>query len=178
MEGTLEDFFEDAHALELEAFTEKYGSLFFTCADSETLNPQAGPQVTTRLSRDLMRAVIEGAPSPQTLVLPIRRKPESAFRFISVGRTANCDIAINDESISKLHAIIREDDGRFTIEDANSANGTWVDTDAAPVRSARPPLPLRGGVEVRFGAVAFELWTAATLQRSARLLPRSAADRE
>lgn len=43
-----------------------------------------------------------------------------------VGRSADCDITIDDPRISRAHAILRVAEGRLTVEDLGSANGTQV----------------------------------------------------
>lgn len=43
-----------------------------------------------------------------------------------IGRTDQCDITINDSSISRKHASIESKDGRFLLQDLKSKNGTLV----------------------------------------------------
>ena len=43
-----------------------------------------------------------------------------------IGRTAQCDITINDSSASRKHASIESKDGRFLLQDLKSTNGTQV----------------------------------------------------
>ena len=57
-------------------------------------------------------------------------------RAYSVGRARHNDIALNEPSISKLHARIDYQDGRFFVEDAGSLHGVYVN--AAKVRRASP----------------------------------------
>lgn len=74
--------------------------------------------------------------------------------MITIGRTRNNDIVLSDVSISKLHAWIRrrtEDDGTevFTVTDAGSRNGTFVN--ANPLRGDTGRLPV--GARLRLGQV-------------------------
>jgi predicted Ser/Thr protein kinase len=56
-------------------------------------------------------------------------------RRLSIGRASANDVVLEDDKVSRFHAIVyREDDG-FRIEDLNTANGTWLD--GKPVRSER-----------------------------------------
>jgi pSer/pThr/pTyr-binding forkhead associated (FHA) protein len=65
---------------------------------------------------------------------------------ITVGRTRNNDLFINDERISRFHAFFQVRDGAWVISDAGSRNGTFVDgTRLDPRRAA--PLPARGRVD-------------------------------
>lgn len=43
-----------------------------------------------------------------------------------VGRSAENDIVLEDPEVSKQHVLIREQGGRFTIQDVGSTNGTFV----------------------------------------------------
>ncbi|MBQ9691287.1 MAG: FHA domain-containing protein [Eggerthellaceae bacterium] len=45
---------------------------------------------------------------------------------ISLGRSPQCDIFLNDRTVSRVHAHIRKVDGAFIIEDAQSFNGLWI----------------------------------------------------
>src|SRR5215468_1275580 len=44
---------------------------------------------------------------------------------ITIGRDEGCTIRIDDPSVSRRHAVLRVDHG-MTIEDLDSASGTWV----------------------------------------------------
>ena len=45
---------------------------------------------------------------------------------VRIGRSADCDIAIQDEKVSRCHAVVRFSGDAATVEDAGSTNGTWV----------------------------------------------------
>lgn len=45
---------------------------------------------------------------------------------LSVGRDPNCDIFLNDMTVSRLHAQIEVSSKGCIIRDANSFNGVWV----------------------------------------------------
>ncbi|HSD65848.1 MAG TPA: ATP-binding protein [Vicinamibacteria bacterium] len=64
-----------------------------------------------------------------------------------VGRARHNDIALNEPSISKLHARIDYQEGRFFIEDAGSLHGVYVN--AAKVRRAE----LSPGSQIQLGNV-------------------------
>ena len=73
--------------------------------------------------------------------------------WISIGRTSENDVGVNDYTVSRLHARFRKVEGAgFVIEDLESVNGTavegtWVE--------AQKPIPIRSGQSVRFGRLAF-----------------------
>ncbi len=51
----------------------------------------------------------------------------------TIGREEDCDIVIKDGNVSRHHAVIHSSGGKLTIEDLNSANGTFVNS--APTTS-------------------------------------------
>jgi pSer/pThr/pTyr-binding forkhead associated (FHA) protein len=69
--------------------------------------------------------------------------PEGARTLI--GRSPECDIFLDDVTVSRKHAVVVRSDGEFTIEDQGSLNGTFVNR--ARVESAR----LEDGDEVQIG---------------------------
>lgn len=81
---------------------------------------------------DLMRAItageakIKGDVSSYD-VYPVLKKPDSPYpsRF-SIGRTRTNDVAVNEKSISKLHAYIQGEPPGATLTDANSRNGVTL----------------------------------------------------
>jgi hypothetical protein len=44
----------------------------------------------------------------------------------TIGRSPDCDIFLDDVTVSRHHAVLRRTDDRFTIEDQGSLNGTFV----------------------------------------------------
>jgi FHA domain/zinc-ribbon domain len=44
----------------------------------------------------------------------------------TIGRSPDCDIFLDDVTVSRHHAVLRRADDRFTIEDEGSLNGTFV----------------------------------------------------
>ncbi|NRA76459.1 MAG: FHA domain-containing protein [Planctomycetes bacterium] len=64
-----------------------------------------------------------------------------------IGRTEVCDLFINDDTISRNHARIIEQDGAFLLEDLESRNGVFVGD--RPVKS----VALRPGMVLRLGNV-------------------------
>ena len=45
---------------------------------------------------------------------------------VVIGRKEGCDIHLNHVSVSKVHAQIHAENGRYVISDNNSTNGVWV----------------------------------------------------
>ena len=63
----------------------------------------------------------------------------------TIGRSPDCDIFLDDVTVSRKHAVLLQDDGRFTIEDQGSLNGTYVN------RRRIDSAPLEDGDEVQIG---------------------------
>lgn len=74
---------------------------------------------------------------------------ELALGAQRVGRSKRCQIVINDPTISREHAEITFSDGRLTVNDLESRNGTFVND----IRVQKCQVPY--GATVRFGRVAF-----------------------
>lgn len=68
---------------------------------------------------------------------------------VSVGRTADNDVMIVDETISTRHAFLHRDEDAWVIEDLNSTNGTRVDGQ----RVGRMPRRLSMESKIEFGSV-------------------------
>ncbi|NVB41493.1 sigma 54-dependent Fis family transcriptional regulator [Pseudenhygromyxa sp. WMMC2535] len=45
---------------------------------------------------------------------------------ISLGKSRQCEVVLPDDSVSRIHAEIRREDGRYRIVDKGSTNGTFV----------------------------------------------------
>ena len=107
-----------------------------------------------------------GAPPPAKTELLYREPPQLAwlvqrsgsrvgkeFRLgevTNVGRDASqCDIVIDDSTVSRQHARVRLEDGRFVLYDLASSNGTFVNDQQVQKQ------PLLDGDRVRFGNVDF-----------------------
>jgi pSer/pThr/pTyr-binding forkhead associated (FHA) protein len=79
-------------------------------------------------------------------------------RRVVVGRGEDCDVVLQDQSVSRQHAVISLRAGRgLVIEDLDSANGTLVN--GRPIRSGvgftpsgtGPVAELQGGDWLQFG---------------------------
>ena len=64
---------------------------------------------------------------------------------ITVGRSPECDIFLDDVTVSRRHALVKQADGGFLIEDQGSLNGTFLN------RRRIESAPLDDGDEVQIG---------------------------
>jgi hypothetical protein len=63
----------------------------------------------------------------------------------SIGRSPDCDIFLDDVTVSRKHAVLTAADGKFRIEDQGSLNGTFVN------RKRIESAELENGDEVQVG---------------------------
>ncbi|MBH1932749.1 FHA domain-containing protein [Streptomyces sp. AV19] len=67
---------------------------------------------------------------------------------VRVGRSSSADVPVDDPDVSRLHcAVTLGDDGRVTLHDLGSTNGTTLDTTPVDDR----PVPFRPGALLRAG---------------------------
>ena len=76
-------------------------------------------------------------PQTQQAELRVVRGPQTGVavqlgdRGLTVGRSPQCDIFLNDMTVSREHAVIEPvDGGGYVIRDENSFNGVWVSNDS------------------------------------------------
>jgi hypothetical protein len=62
-----------------------------------------------------------------------------------IGRSPDCEIFLDDVTVSRNHAVLIEKDGRFVVEDQGSLNGTFVN------RHRIESAPLDEGDELQIG---------------------------
>ena len=85
-------------------------------------------------------------------VFVVKKAPHSPPGPISVGRTADNDIAIPEYSISKRHCVLRLEMTGPTLTDVGSTNGTLLEGQPVPPKK---PMPLRDGSQVTLGRFVF-----------------------
>jgi pSer/pThr/pTyr-binding forkhead associated (FHA) protein len=69
-----------------------------------------------------------------------------------LGRDPNSSVHLEEESVSKQHARLTSENGRFAIEDLGSSNGTFVNG-----RRIHTVTEIRPGDLIRLGAVILKL---------------------
>jgi diguanylate cyclase (GGDEF)-like protein len=68
--------------------------------------------------------------------------------IITIGRSPQADITIDDDRISRVHCAIKWSEGTITIEDKGSRNGTYVDSHKINHADLSPGVPLQLGHSV------------------------------
>ena len=79
--------------------------------------------------------------------LPIQEK------ILTLGRDANCNICLTEESISRQHAKIFNEDGDIFIEDLGSSNGTFIND-----KKISQKMPLRDQDMLKLGNIILKFY--------------------
>jgi pSer/pThr/pTyr-binding forkhead associated (FHA) protein len=83
---------------------------------------------------------------------------------IVIGRLADCDLVVDEESVSKRHAILKWHNDRCTLEDLQSTNGTFLNASTR----IKSEIALKDGDIVSFGDVQFWYLLTPTLHAKLR----------
>ena len=86
-------------------------------------------------------------------IQPLRKRPEanSFAGMITFGRVGNNDVVVDHTGVSKFHAYLRQEEQGWTVQDANSKNGSFLN--GVPMEPERA-YPFGPGSELRLGDVA------------------------
>jgi hypothetical protein len=110
-----------------------------------------------RTSSGVSGSVIGGG---DPVVAVLEKSKDNVFqRRVTLGRTTNNDIVLDDSSVSRFHGWLQKDEGsgKWTLTDAGSKNGTWVSS----VRlAAKKPVILENGARVRVGSLELTFYTS------------------
>jgi hypothetical protein len=97
-------------------------------------------------------------PSPRALPTGWfrRRRPRgllegAAGGRLVLGRSPGCQLVFDDDTVSRRHAELRFDEGRWMLRDLGSSNGTWVNGRRVMEAEVAP------GDEVQLGGCALRL---------------------
>lgn len=88
----------------------------------------------------------------ETEQLPKLGLPEPRVGKLRIGRLAGCDLRLGDPTVSRVHAELRFEGGRWVVYDLGSSNGTYVND-----RRVAGSVPVRPGDRLRFGRLGFQL---------------------
>ncbi|TQK71207.1 MULTISPECIES: FHA domain-containing protein [unclassified Nocardioides] len=94
----------------------------------------AGVETSDRALSPVDAAAVDALPVGHALLV-VQKGPGSGSRFlldadeVSAGRHPESGIFLDDVTVSRRHAVFRRDGDTFTVEDAGSLNGTYVNRD-------------------------------------------------
>ena len=98
---------------------------------------------------ELAQGPVEGLEGPALVVRSGGGRAGESFRpsgeRTRIGRSPDCDIFLDDVTVSRNHAILVERDGQYVVEDQGSLNGTFVN------RRRIDNAPLENGDELQIG---------------------------
>ena len=103
-------------------------------------------------SRDACLVVING--------VDLGKKYSLAQNQTIIGRSSKVDIQIDEDSISRNHAVIENDGDMILIRDLKSTNGTYVNDKPVDERS------LRDGDQVKIGRTIFKFLSGSNVEAS------------
>ena len=92
--------------------------------------------------------------------------------IMTIGRSPQADISIEDARISRIHCIIESIGDTFTIEDKGSTNGTYVDARKVSRATLLPGVSLQLGHSI----MKIEYKTEAEIRSEKSLLQRASLD--
>ena len=102
-----------------------------------TISIAGGDRVEISSDRQLNpvdAAAVDALPVGSALLV-VQRGPGAGSRFlldkdvVTAGRHADSEIFLDDVTVSRRHATFTREDGSFTVADAGSLNGTYVNRD-------------------------------------------------
>ena len=97
-----------------------------------------------------MRMPTPAPTAGEALALALQPRVPGAGQ-VTVGRASTSDIEINDATLSQTHLLLMEaKPGEWTVRDAGSKNGSWVD---GIQLQAGAPLPLSDGARIQAAQV-------------------------
>ena len=89
------------------------------------------------LGDEAIAAPVKG---PGRAALRVVRGPQTGVTYqlgdqaLTIGRSPQCDLFLNDMTVSREHASVEPADGGYVIRDANSFNGVWVNNESVETR--------------------------------------------
>ena len=96
---------------------------------------------------------------------PLRKNPKNPWKDrIIIGRATNNDVVLRHTSVSKVHARATCRNGRWTLVDAKSTNGTTVD--GVALEPGGEGAPLFSNTVVKVGGVVCTVLSSAELHKA------------
>jgi len=118
--------------------------------DTTGLLRVAAVETLEDLTDEQLRSV-EALPQGSALLIALRGSDRGARYLLDsdsvvAGRSPDCDIFLDDITVSRSHCVFHRAEGQLTVADQGSLNGTYVNRTLAD-----GPVVLRAGDEVQIG---------------------------
>jgi Inner membrane component of T3SS, cytoplasmic domain len=107
--------------------------------------PARPPRPARAARGEPQRLLVTGGPLSGT-TLPLTEQQ------ITIGRSNDATLVLNDDYASSRHARLFPQDGQWIVEDLGSTNGTYLDR-----QKVTQPIPVPIGVPIRIGKTVLEL---------------------
>ena len=107
--------------------------------------PARPPRPARGARGEPQRLLVTGGPLSGT-TLPLTEQQ------ITIGRSNDATLVLNDDYASSRHARLFPQDGQWIVEDLGSTNGTYLDR-----QKVTQPTPVPTGVPIRIGKTVLEL---------------------
>jgi len=158
----LQVFIQDSKTLDIDSFCNRHARAFLVH------NGPLDQKPSEKLIRQtLTMGAFSGGktfhPQKDFLVWQIKHSRERTDAHVySVGREESNDVVIQDESLTLYHAFFKYlGNNQFTILDAASKNGTFLDDQQVSAWGQGEPLSVDSGARIRLGSVEFTFLLAA-----------------
>ena len=140
---------------------------FFTNRQEKTgtrVHMQLMVEEIERMEKKQDEAQAGGALARQVVYQVRTRHTVHPNQRISLGRSQNCDVVVDDHTVSKQHAWITlvGSDGPYSVTDCGSTNGTWL---AGEQIASGQQFPLQSGDKLKLGRLVFRFLSAADFYR-------------
>lgn len=132
-------------------------SLIFKTASGTMLDRQPGEK-TEALARRMVQEVLSslGGPSMEPPCLRVMDGADEGRRLelgedqaeVTLGRSPECDFPLNDQNISRRHALIKRTWNGYTVQDLGSKNGVLVNG-----KKAEGAANIKDGDEIQIGSI-------------------------
>jgi hypothetical protein len=133
--------------LESANFCSRCGALLVTEAEPDETTQTFSAEEIHEERGDLLEEL--GIDGPALVIRSGGGRTGEAFSLdraqTTIGRSPECDIFLDDVTVSRRHAVVAQGDDGFTIEDLGSLNGTFLN------RSRIERDTLENGDEVQIG---------------------------
>ena len=98
--------------------------------EREGVDPETTISYTPEHLAEEAAGGVEGVEGPALVVRSGGGRSGEAFSLqreqTTIGRSPDCDVFLDDVTVSRKHAVVTEQGGRFVIEDLGSLNGTFL----------------------------------------------------
>lgn len=132
-------------------------SITFKTQTASMLDRQPGEK-TEQLARRMVQEVLAslGGGNTEPPALRVMSGEDEGVRFeiseeqaeVTIGRSPECDLALNDQNISRRHCLIKRTWDGFTAQDLGSKNGVLVNE-----KKIEGAHPIKDGDEITIGGV-------------------------